>query len=59
MPVSLVMSTGYLVVVGSWLFHEQLPATASALVMRLAGGVAAVIVPVILASRNDSRRIPA
>jgi len=48
MPISLVISTGYLVVIGSWLFHEQLPASPVALAMRLGGGVAAAVVPVIL-----------
>jgi drug/metabolite transporter (DMT)-like permease len=48
LPVSLVIGTGYLVVVGSWLFHEQLPASPVPLAMRLGGGVAAAAVPVIL-----------
>ena len=48
MPISLVISTGYLVVIGSWLFHERLPASPVSLAMRLGGGVAAVAVPVIL-----------
>ena len=41
MPISLVISTGYLVVIGSWLFHERLPASPVPLAMRLGGGVAA------------------
>lgn len=59
MPVSLVMSTGYLVVVGSLLFHERLPASGAALAMRVTGGVAAVTVPVILAIATERRaRVP-
>jgi drug/metabolite transporter (DMT)-like permease len=49
MPISLVISTGYLVAVGSVLFHERLPAGPAPLAMRLAGGVTAVTVPVVLA----------
>jgi uncharacterized protein YbaR (Trm112 family)/drug/metabolite transporter (DMT)-like permease len=49
MPISLVISTGYLVVVGSVLFRERLPAGPVPLAMRLIGGVAAVAVPVVLA----------
>jgi drug/metabolite transporter (DMT)-like permease len=48
MPISLVISTGYLVVLGSWLFHERLPASPVLLAMRLGGGVAAIAAPVIL-----------
>jgi len=48
MPISLVISTGYLVVIGSWLFHERLPAGPVPLAMRLGGGAAALAVPVIL-----------
>ena len=44
MPISLVISTAYLVVIGSWLFHERLPASPVLLAMRLGGGVAAVAV---------------
>ena len=60
MPISLVISTGYLVVIGSWLFHERLPASPVPLAMRLGGGVAAVIVPVILtvvSERAATRRV--
>jgi drug/metabolite transporter (DMT)-like permease len=59
-PISLVIGTGYLVVVGSWLFHEQLPASPVPLAMRLGGGVAAVAVPVILtivSERGASRLV--
>ena len=59
MPISLVISTGYLVVIGSWLFHERLPASSVPLTMRLGGGVAAIAMPVILAvvsERKEERR---
>jgi drug/metabolite transporter (DMT)-like permease len=59
MPISLVISTGYLVVIGSWLFHERLPASPVPLAMRLGGGVAAVAMPVILtviSERKEERR---
>jgi drug/metabolite transporter (DMT)-like permease len=52
MPISLVISTGYLVAVGSVLFHERLPDGPVPLVMRLAGGIIAVTVPVVLAVMN-------
>jgi drug/metabolite transporter (DMT)-like permease len=55
MPISLVISTAYLVVVGSWLFHERLPGSPALLAMRLAGGVAAVTVPVILTVMSERR----
>src|SRR5689334_9824355 len=48
MPISLIISTGYLLVTGSWLFHERLPASPVPLAMRLGGGAAAIAVPVIL-----------
>lgn len=48
LPVSSIISIGYLVVIGSWLFHERLPSGPLPLAMRLAGGVAAVTVPVVL-----------
>jgi drug/metabolite transporter (DMT)-like permease len=61
MPISFIISTAYLVVIGSWLFHERLPAGPVALAMRLAGGIAAVTVPVILtvaSERAAARRRP-
>ncbi len=61
LPTANIISTGYLVVIGSWLFHERLPAGPAPLAMRLGGGVAAVAVPVILtvaAERAASRRQP-
>jgi drug/metabolite transporter (DMT)-like permease len=58
MPISLVISTGYLVVIGSWLFHEQLPASPALLAMRLGGAVAANAAPLILTviSERDATR---
>ena len=35
LPMSNIISTGYLVVIGSWLFHERLPAGPALLAMRL------------------------
>jgi uncharacterized protein len=58
-PVSTIISTGYLVVVGSWLFHERLPAGPVPLAMRLAGAVAALAVPVILTVASERARAPA
>jgi drug/metabolite transporter (DMT)-like permease len=57
-PVSTIISTGYLVLIGSWLFHERLPAGLVPLAMRLGGGIAAIAVPVILtiASERAGRR---
>jgi drug/metabolite transporter (DMT)-like permease len=58
MPISLVLSTGYLVVIGSWLFHERLPTGPAPLAMRLCGTVAAIAAPVILtiiSERGDAR----
>jgi drug/metabolite transporter (DMT)-like permease len=60
MPISLVISTGYLVVLGSWLFHERLPASPALLAMRLGGGVAAIAAPVMLTvlSERGARAAP-
>lgn len=61
MPMSLVISTGYLLVIGSWLFHERLPASPVPLAMRVGGAVAAVAMPVILtviSERKEARRFP-
>jgi uncharacterized protein YbaR (Trm112 family)/drug/metabolite transporter (DMT)-like permease len=55
MPISLVVGSAYLVVVGSWLFHERLPGSPALLAMRLTGGVAAVTVPVILTVISERR----
>jgi drug/metabolite transporter (DMT)-like permease len=59
LPMSNIISTGYLVVIGSWLFHERLPTGLAPLAMRLAGGVAAVAVPVILTLAAERTRLPA
>jgi drug/metabolite transporter (DMT)-like permease len=53
MPISLVISTGYLVVIGSWLFRERLPASPVLLALRLGGAVAAIAAPVILAVMSE------
>jgi drug/metabolite transporter (DMT)-like permease len=53
LPLANIISTAYLIVVGSWLFHERLPAGALPLAMRLVGGAAAVAVPVILAIASE------
>lgn len=53
LPVSAIISIGYLVVIGSWLFHERLPVGPVPLAMRLVGGAAAVAVPVILTVRTE------
>jgi uncharacterized protein YbaR (Trm112 family)/drug/metabolite transporter (DMT)-like permease len=61
-PLGAIISTGYLIVIGSWLFHERLPASPVLLSMRLIGGIAAVFVPVVLtvtAERAATRRRPA
>ena len=61
-PLGAIVSTGYLIVIGSWLFHERLPASPVLLSMRLFGGIAAVFVPVVLtvaAERAATRRRPA
>ena len=58
-PVSTILSTGYLVIIGSLLFHERLPSSPVLLGMRLGGGICAVTVPVILtiaAERGAARR---
>jgi uncharacterized protein YbaR (Trm112 family)/drug/metabolite transporter (DMT)-like permease len=54
-PVCVLASTGYLVLAGSWLFHERLPPGPVPLAMRVAGGAATVLVPVILASAQGRR----
>ncbi len=60
-PVGAIISTGYLIVIGSWLFHERLPASPVLLSLRLIGGIAAVFVPVVLtvtAERAGPRQRP-
>jgi uncharacterized protein YbaR (Trm112 family)/drug/metabolite transporter (DMT)-like permease len=57
-PVSTIVSTGYLVVLGSWLFHERLPAGPLSLAMRLAGAIAALAVPIILTVVSERASAP-
>jgi hypothetical protein len=57
-PVSSVVSSGYFVIVGTWLFHEQLPSDPVKLALRLAGIAAAVAVIVVL-SRQTAEPDPA
>ena len=47
-PVSNVVGSGYFLIVGTWLFHEQLPADPSRLTLRLTGIVVAGLVIVVL-----------
>lgn len=58
LPVSAIISIGYLVVIGSWLFHERLPGGPVPLAMRLVGGAAAVAVPVVLTIRTERGHPP-
>jgi uncharacterized protein YbaR (Trm112 family)/drug/metabolite transporter (DMT)-like permease len=58
LPVSAIISIGYLVVIGSWLFHERLPAGPVPLAMRLVGGAAAVAVPVVLTVTTERSHAP-
>jgi drug/metabolite transporter (DMT)-like permease len=53
-PVSNVVSSGYFLIAGTWLFHEQLPASPVKLALRLAGIASAALVVVIL-SRQAAR----
>jgi hypothetical protein len=53
-PVSNVVSSGYFLIAGTWLFHEQLPASPVKLALRLAGIASATLVVVIL-SRQAAR----
>lgn len=54
-PITNVVSSVYFVVVGTWLFHERLPATPVKLALRLAGIAAAGVVLIAL-SRNSSNQ---
>jgi len=47
-PVTNVVSSGYFVLVGSWLFHEQWPSSPVKLALRVAGLAAAVLVVIVL-----------
>ena len=57
-PISSVVSSGYFVLVGTWLFHEQLPANPVRLGLRLAGIAAAGLVIVALSRQAPSRQAP-
>jgi drug/metabolite transporter (DMT)-like permease len=50
-PVSNVVSSLYFVIVGTWLFHEHLPASQGKLILRLAGITIAGLVLVVLSRR--------
>jgi hypothetical protein len=57
-PVTNVASNAYFLIAGSWLFHEQLPASPVKLALRLAGIAASGVVLVVL-SRRAARPAPA
>ena len=54
-PVSNVLGSIYFMVVGTWLFHERLPAEPGLLVLRLVGIVIACCVVALLSRRGDRR----
>jgi hypothetical protein len=56
-PVSNVVSSGFFVIVGTWLFHEQLPASPVKLGLRLAGIAAAGVVLVILGIQSRGAEV--
>jgi hypothetical protein len=56
-PVPSVVSSGYFLVAGMWLFHEHLPASPVRLALRLAVLAAAGLV-IIALSRRATRTIP-
>ena len=56
-PVSGMTGTVYFVIAGTWLFHEQLPASPGKLALRLAGITLAVLVLVML-SRQAPEQSP-
>jgi drug/metabolite transporter (DMT)-like permease len=56
-PVSSVVSSAYVVIAGTWLFHEHLPASPVRLGLRLTGIVLATLVLVLL-SRQAPERAP-
>jgi drug/metabolite transporter (DMT)-like permease len=57
-PVTNVVSNAYFLIAGTWLFHEQLPASPVKLALRLAGIAASGVVLVAL-SRRAARPVPA
>jgi drug/metabolite transporter (DMT)-like permease len=54
-PVSSVVSSAYVVIAGTWLFHEHLPASPVQLGLRLAGIVLATLVLVLLSRQAPER----
>ena len=56
-PVSSVASSAYVVIAGTWLFHEHLPASPVRLGLRLTGIALATLV-LILLSRQAPERAP-
>lgn len=54
-PVSSVVSSAYVVIAGTWLFHEHLPASPVRLGLRLAGIVLATLVLVLLSRQAPER----
>jgi uncharacterized membrane protein len=56
-PVSNVVSSGFFVIVGTWLFHEQLPASPVKLGLRLAGIAAAGVVLIILGIQSRGAEV--
>ena len=57
-PVSNVASSAYFVAVGTWLFHEHLPASPVRLALRLAGIVAAGLVIIALSRQRGGAEPP-
>jgi drug/metabolite transporter (DMT)-like permease len=55
-PVSNVLGSMYFIVVGTWLFHERLPASPALLALRLIGIVAACCVVAVLSAQGDPAR---
>lgn len=55
-PVSSVVSSVYFLIVGTWLFHEHLPASPDKLAERLAGIAVAGLVVIVLAQQNPKPR---
>jgi drug/metabolite transporter (DMT)-like permease len=52
-PVSNVLGSLYFIVVGTWLFHERLPASPALLALRVAGIVIACCVVAVLSAQGD------
>ena len=55
-PITNIVSNGYFLIAGTWLFREPLPASPVKLDLRVAGIVAAAVVLVILSSRSAQPR---